>query len=184
MSLTGGIGARHEAHPWIESARGCAAITRGPLVYCFEEHDQPKGARVLDSALVPGSPLRTAWKPALLGGLVTVQAQGRLLDRPGWQHKLYRAWGSGPAPRSRGVELTAIPYYAWANRARAPMTVWIPAAVEPGGGKALSRAAANKEPAKKAAARAGTAVRSKGVRKAGSKRPVRKNTRKTARRKG
>ena len=27
-------------------------------------------------------------------------------------------------PNARGVKLTAIPYYAWANRDPAPMTVW------------------------------------------------------------
>lgn len=143
----------HEAHPWIEAARGCVALTRGPLVYCFEEHDQPKGVRILDSALVADAAMKTAWRPDLLGGVVTIRAAGRLLDRPGWSGRLYRVFGSAAAARSRAVGLTAIPYYAWANRARAPMTVWLPAAADPAGAKKAARAAASKprKPAKAAA---------------------------------
>ncbi len=190
----------HEAHPWIEAARGCVAVSRGPLVYCFEEHDQPSGVRILDSALVPATPVKTTWQPRLLGGVVTLQAEGRLLERPGWQGRLYRAFGSGAVPRSRKVSLTAIPYYAWANRARAPMAVWLPAAAEPGRkGSApaakKSAGAAAKKPAKKPARKsarkaaprgrgAAGAARVKSVRKTGSKRPVKKIARKTARRKG
>ncbi len=135
----------HEAHPWIEPTRGCAAVTRGPLVYCFEEHDQPKGVRILDSALVPGAAMKTAWQPALLGGVVTVGAEGRLLERPGWNGRLYRAFGSGAVPRSRAVNLTGIPYYAWANRGKAPMAVWLPAAADSAAGaKKAARVAASK----------------------------------------
>ena len=36
-----------EAHPWIESTRGCVAIERGPLVYCLEQADHP-GMRLAD----------------------------------------------------------------------------------------------------------------------------------------
>lgn len=176
----------HEAHPWIEAARGCAALTRGPLVYCFEGLDQPAGVRILDSALVPGAPTKTAWQPRLLGGVVTIQTEGRLLERPGWQGRLYRPWGSGAAGRRRRVSLTAIPYYAWANRAKAPMAVWMPAADEPAAGRrpakrdaARQRAAANRSSGVRRAA-----AQVRGVHKAGSKRPARKIMRATARRKG
>ncbi len=85
----------------VDSVRGCVAIERGPLVYCFEQLDQDV---VLDStAVVPGS-LVERERPELLGGVTTVEV-----------------------PARDGRTLTAIPYYAWANRDVGPMTVWIDA---------------------------------------------------------
>ena len=83
----------------IDSVRGCIAIERGPLVYCFEQLDQDV---VLDeTAVVPGS-LVERERPELLGGVTTVEV-----------------------PARDGQTLTAIPYYAWANRTVGPMTVWV-----------------------------------------------------------
>jgi DUF1680 family protein len=85
----------------IDSVRGCVAIERGPLVYCFEQLDQDV---VLDSAAVVPGDLVERERPDLLGGVTTVEV-----------------------PARDGRTLTAIPYYAWANRAVGPMTVWIDA---------------------------------------------------------
>jgi DUF1680 family protein len=43
-------------------------------------------------------------------------------DRP-WGDELYREF-TPSAPKS--VELRLIPYYAWANRGKSEMTVWLP----------------------------------------------------------
>ncbi|MEU8221065.1 beta-L-arabinofuranosidase domain-containing protein [Kribbella sp. NPDC048915] len=82
----------------IDSVRGCVAIERGPLVYCFEQQDTNV---VLDATAVVAGPLTERERPGLLGGVTTVEVPGR----------------DGP--------LTAIPYFAWANRQVGPMTVWI-----------------------------------------------------------
>ncbi len=96
------VGARRtEPDDRVDSVRGCVAIERGPLVYCFEQVDQDV---VLDeTAVVPG-PLVSRERPELLGGVTTVEV-----------------------PARDGQTLTAIPYYAWANRSVGPMTVWIDA---------------------------------------------------------
>ena len=39
----------------VDAVRGCLAIERGPLVYCFEQADQP--ARLDEVAVFPGDPL-------------------------------------------------------------------------------------------------------------------------------
>jgi hypothetical protein len=47
---------------------------------------------------------------------------------PGWHGALYRtadAAAKDQPGRSSSVTLTAIPYYAWANRGTGPMTVWL-----------------------------------------------------------
>jgi hypothetical protein len=38
----------------VDAVRGCVAVERGPPVYCFEQADQPAGARVDDLLLAPG----------------------------------------------------------------------------------------------------------------------------------
>ncbi|MEV2211032.1 beta-L-arabinofuranosidase domain-containing protein [Streptomyces sp. NPDC050997] len=113
------------ADPRVDAVRGCVAIERGPLVYCLEQVDHPGGG--LDDIVIDTTrPLAVKHRPDLLGGVITVVAAGRRRDipDPGW-------WPYGPAdssPRQGGepVELTAVPYYAWANREDGSMRVWLP----------------------------------------------------------
>ena len=68
------------------------------------------------------------WGHGLLEGVPIVRSAGFQVDTTPWQGKLYRPVGSAPPPPRRGVELTAIPYHAWANRTPGAMRVWIPRA--------------------------------------------------------
>jgi hypothetical protein len=114
-----------QAHPWIESTRGRVAIERGPLVYCVEHADQPHVA-VADLEIDVASPLAEAWEPERLDGVTVVRAAGREADHASWDDRLYRPLESGGPAGGRPVMLTAIPYYAWANREPGAMRVWIP----------------------------------------------------------
>lgn len=115
------------ANPRIDATRGCVAVERGPLVYCLEQMDQPEGLRLDDIAIDAGASLVERERPDLLGGLVTVTAKGQAREQSGtepwWPYHTAGATGS---ERSTPVELTAIPYHAWANRANGSMRVWIP----------------------------------------------------------
>jgi hypothetical protein len=116
-----------EPHPAIESTRGCLAIERGPLVYCVEQADQ-RDAPVAELEIDSTSALASRWDPDLLEGVVTVRATGFRVDTSSWNGRLYRPFGSAPAPARQRTELTAIPYFAWANRDPGAMRVWIPRA--------------------------------------------------------
>jgi DUF1680 family protein len=122
-----------QADPRVDAVRGCAAIERGPLVYCLEGVDHPGGG--LDDVVIdPRAPLTEDRVPGLLGGVTTVTAAGhrRTLPEPllGWWP--YRdATSPNPSdapgqPHGTPLKLTAVPYYAWANRSDGPMRVWIP----------------------------------------------------------
>jgi len=113
-----------EAHPRIESTRGCVAIERGPLVYCLETADNPDG-HVADLEIDTAAPLESVWAPDRLGGVVLVKAAGWAVDTRPWANQLYRQVGAQTAARRR-VALTAVPYYAWANREPGAMRIWIP----------------------------------------------------------
>jgi DUF1680 family protein len=54
-----------------------------------------------------------------------VEAQGTVVDAGAWQDELYRPARTEDLPQ-REVVLTAVPYYAWANRGPGTMRVWIP----------------------------------------------------------
>ncbi|OIV36313.1 glycosyl hydrolase [Mangrovactinospora gilvigrisea] len=119
-----------EADPRVDAARGCAAIERGPLVYCVEAGDQPElgdGYGLDDLVLDVAAGLAAEWRPKLLDGVCVVTATARVRGRSGnagW-------WPYGDVDAASGevgeaVTLTAVPYYAWANRGVGAMRVWIP----------------------------------------------------------
>ena len=106
----------------IDAVRGCAAVEVGPLVYCFEDHDQPGGVSV-DEIVLTGDDPSVSWRPDLLGGVTAVEIGGGIRQAgPGALPD--RSHGANSAPRP--VRLTAIPYHAWANRGVRAMRVWVP----------------------------------------------------------
>src|SRR5262249_1675394 len=78
-----------EAHPWIESTRGCVAIERGPLVYCVEQVDHPE-ASIADLELDVDSPLESSWVSGRLEGVTVVRGSGWAVDTAPWKDRLYR----------------------------------------------------------------------------------------------
>ncbi len=108
---------RVHAHPRVRSCAGRVALQRGPIVYCLEEADN--GPDLNDVVLPPDAPLRAAHEPTLLGGVTVVRGGARRSRRRGGP--LYSAEGAGTEPAS----VTAVPYYAWANRKPGEMLVWV-----------------------------------------------------------
>ncbi len=108
-------------HPRIDAVRGCVAVTRGPLVYCLEQADLPEGVTLEDVRVDPAARLAEGQLPDVP---VTLTARGSV-EVPA-SDELYPG---EPAPAAgERVELTAIPYFLWGNRAPGPMRVWIPVA--------------------------------------------------------
>ena len=111
-------------NPNIESVHHCAAITRGPLVYCVEQPDCEAQTPLLDVQIDASKPLEVHDRPDLLGGVTTIRAAGVLTDVTAWQSCLYKPLRQADILRS--VNLVAIPYFAWANRGPGAMRIWIP----------------------------------------------------------
>jgi len=87
---------RLRTHPAVAATRGRAALARGPIVYCFEGTDN---AQDISAAQLPADEDIRAlpYDPDLLGGVVPLRAGG----------------------------LCAIPYYAWSNRGKTTMNVFL-----------------------------------------------------------
>ncbi len=114
-----------ECHPRVAENVGRIALMRGPLLYCVEAVDNPN-VDLRDVALTGDAAIMADFRPDVLGGVVTLQTEAEVVhpDR-GSGNLLYRT-AQPHAPRQTGaVTLTAIPYYAWANREPGRMQVWL-----------------------------------------------------------
>jgi len=117
------------ADPRVDAVRGCAAVERGPLVYCLEQFDQQVSVdevRLL-GPVYDADPVRIGEFEvpgvALAAESLAVLEKGAVPD--GWG---YRELGEGSPGAGAGVLLAAVPYFAWANRGYGAMRVWLPLA--------------------------------------------------------
>lgn len=110
-----------EGHPRIEEVRNQVAIKRGPIVYCIETPDLPKGTNVLDVYLNGNSNLEANHQADFLGGLTTITAE--VLIRTSQHESLYN---TVKKPNWKTFKAKFVPYYAWSNRGQAEMTVFVP----------------------------------------------------------
>ncbi|GAA3850486.1 glycoside hydrolase family 127 protein [Streptomyces sedi] len=124
------------ADPRVDAARGCVAVERGPLVYCVEGVDLPalpEGLGLDDLVVDTAAGIGISERDDLPGGVTGLTLAGRVRARPTpdahapwWP---YRSTTTAPAePEGEPLTLTAVPYYAWANREVSPMRVWLPSA--------------------------------------------------------
>ncbi len=114
-----------EADERIDDVRGCVAIERGPLVFAVEQPDQAEGVVVDDLSVDPTGATGAKHDPDLLGGVTVITARGRARTHDP-RTGPYRPAGRAIAREARDVQVTAIPYFAWANRGIGPMRVWLP----------------------------------------------------------
>jgi len=123
------------ANPRVRVNTGRVAVQRGPVVYALEGIDQPGVEDLFDvSLLVSGDPageFEAEYRPDLLGGVAVLRHTGVAYEESPEEGKLYRPLGSSFSRPTRPVELTLIPYYAWANRETSAMRVWIPYKLKP-----------------------------------------------------
>jgi DUF1680 family protein len=112
------------AHPAVRFLQRRIALQRGPVVYCLEgvDHDNIILDRIsIDPQHLPSSEFSVEYQENLLGGVCVIHGKGEVVDEQGWEDTLYR----NSPPVSRYIDITAIPYYAWDNRAAGEMRVWI-----------------------------------------------------------
>ncbi|XID95563.1 glycoside hydrolase family 127 protein [Paenibacillaceae bacterium WGS1546] len=114
---------RMKGHPAIRHTASRVAIQRGPFIYCAEEADN--GPNLHQLVLPRDSELELADRAAFAGNLPMIQAAAVRLRADDWsEDALYRdvretAWVE------RETTIKLIPYFAWANRERGEMRVWI-----------------------------------------------------------
>ncbi len=111
---------RVHAHPKVQANVGRVALRRGPIVYCLEGIDN--AGIPLDNLVLPqDAEFKTAFRKDLLGGVTVVTGSAQYTDDSAWAGALYRT----SEPKLKKCKFTAIPYYAWCNRGKGDMAVWI-----------------------------------------------------------
>jgi len=112
-----------EANPLVEEDLNQVAIQRGPMVYCLESVDLPKGVTVSDVVIPSDIQLMARYDERLLDGTVVLEGKALAQTEESWKGELYRELQK---PSLMPVSLRLIPYCLWQNRGPSEMTVWIP----------------------------------------------------------
>lgn len=111
------------SNPLVEANRNQVAVQRGPVVYCLESPDINSESRIFDYKI----PYNISLKPVntTISGAEIVSLEGEFLKEKeqDWSQSLYREIPLGNGQLTR---IQLIPYFAWDNRGKSEMTVWIP----------------------------------------------------------
>ena len=102
------------ANEKIDADHGKLAIQRGPLVYCLEWPDNPD-ENVTTLAMDNNVQLQSSYRADLLKGVEIISGKAKLIRQTAKDTDV-----------EKYIRFTAIPYYAWANRGKGEMMVWIP----------------------------------------------------------
>ncbi len=112
---------RVAAHEAVAADSGRVALQRGPVVFCAEGVDN--GGRVFDYFLPDAAVLASEFRPDLLNGVAVITGNAVAVSK-----------NSAGKTVESSKPFAAVPYYAWANRGKTGMLVWLPrtaAAVRP-----------------------------------------------------
>jgi uncharacterized protein len=97
----------------VKADAGRVALQRGPIVYCAEWPDNP-GGKVRNLILPDDETLAAKFEPALLNGVETITGKAFTVTRDADGQFVKTEQG-----------FKAIPYFAWANRGKGEMAVWL-----------------------------------------------------------
>jgi uncharacterized protein len=109
----------------IDALRGTAAMERGPLVYCFEQADQPADVSVEDLAVRPGPITERADSLPGIGPTVVLETDA-VHQAPTEPEGLPYSPHPDPGPADRPATAVAVPYFQWDNRDGRAMRIWMP----------------------------------------------------------
>ena len=110
-----------ESNPLVEETKNQVTVKRGPVVYCLESTDLP-GQNVFDVVIPASIKLQPIAMKIDNGNIMALIGEAKLLENNDWKNKLYKEVNTTTKP----VKIKLIPYYAWANRGKTDMTVWMP----------------------------------------------------------
>lgn len=111
-----------EANPLVEEVKNQVAVKRGPLVYCLESDQLPSKVSVNDVALNLKSNFATNNFILNNRNLVSIDAEAVINSNNSWNKTLYKPLSSKDATV---VPVKLIPYFAWGNKGKGEMTVWM-----------------------------------------------------------
>lgn len=110
-----------EANPLVEECRGQVAVQRGPIIYCLESNDL--NGMDIDNIAIPADAKFKPVEVTIAGSrIMALDTEAVNRSEDSWNNVLYREFNKD----NKKVNIRLIPYYAWGNRGKSEMTVWIP----------------------------------------------------------
>jgi DUF1680 family protein len=109
-----------ESNPLVEETKNQVTVKRGPMVYCIESEDLPN-QNVFDVVIPANIKLQAQPMKIAEGNIMALTGQAKILQSSNWNNALYKEVNTNYKP----VNIKLIPYYAWANRGKTDMTVWM-----------------------------------------------------------
>ena len=99
-------------------------IARGPLIYCLEGDDNPE----IDvfSVVLPTDIKFKKCEIDTLDGVVGLTGKALVRDDSSWDVEPYQNYIKSNEPELSPAKITAIPYFAWANRKKSSMVTALP----------------------------------------------------------
>lgn len=114
------------ANPLVEETRNQVAVRRGPVVYCLESVDLPANIDPFQIAISAQSNLKPEKMEIADNKFVALKGKAVLIKQKKWDQKqLYQKISE---TQKEKIPISLIPYYAWNNRGKSDMSVWIPLA--------------------------------------------------------
>jgi DUF1680 family protein len=113
-----------ESHPAVEETRHHLAVQRGPVVYCLESPDLGD-VMMSEVSISPSANLTPKFEAGLLEGVTVIETEVTVTPQGDWEGKLVRPLQ--PAELKK-VPARLIPVFAWGNRGKSEMSVWLPKA--------------------------------------------------------
>lgn len=110
-----------EANPLVEECRGQVAVQRGPIIYCLESNDL--NGLDIDNIAIPTDAKFKPVEVNIAGSrMMALDTEAVNRSEASWNKVLYREFNKD----NKKVNIRLIPYYAWGNRGKSEMTVWMP----------------------------------------------------------
>jgi DUF1680 family protein len=102
------------ANSSLQDDNGKVALQRGPIMYCAEWKDN--NGKACNIIVPKGTAFTASYQPSLLNGVMVLKADIKTVN----------VNEAAQTISTENKTMTAIPYYAWANRGKGEMTVWFP----------------------------------------------------------
>lgn len=111
-----------EANPLVEETRNQVAVKRGPVVYCLESIDLGTN-KIFDIGIPASINLKPEHTQIDNSNVVMLVGEAKLIHQGSWNNQLYKEISK---TSDQSVPIRLVPYYAWGNRGRTDMQVWLP----------------------------------------------------------
>jgi DUF1680 family protein len=114
-----------QANPLVEETKNQVAVKRGPIVYCLESNQLPTSVGINEVALVTKAPTFEV-KPMQLGNREVMSIQADVVFDTSESFKDGTLYKPLSAKKTKNLTVKLIPYFAWGNKGKGEMTVWLP----------------------------------------------------------